>query len=221
MRSSGHADSPLLKSEKARSKRGRPRGSNAQQTRAKLLRAAAKHFSSAEYSEVNLQAIASECGITGGAIYNHFASKEALFVAMAEHLMSVNEQAIGEAIETQSDWRRMLRVVLDLIEHDATGWLRYPLLISAIQLKTLRDPGRYPVLLELRTKFVAHFAKIIDRAIAIGDLPETASSKMTAELLLAFVFNGIGAVMGHHDSDQEVADLIDQAAMLLGIRVQA
>lgn len=153
--------------------------------------------------------------MTGAAIYNHFSSKEELFVAVAAHLMAVNADAIEDAFKQHDDWRCKMRSILDLIVEDATGWFRYPLLTSAIQLKTMQNPGRFPALVELRKRYISLFAQIPDGMIVDGVLPSTASRTASAELLLAFTFNGLGAVMAHRTNDEEVTDLVEHVAMLL------
>jgi AcrR family transcriptional regulator len=202
-------------------KRGRPPGSSAEATRQRLLLAAARYFSSAEYSEVSLQDIAAECGITGAAIYNHFSSKEELFASVAEHMMKVNGKAIQQAIADHTEWRSMLRAVLRLICKDTTGWFRFTLLVPAVQLKMMQKPEKFASLLTLRAVYVDCFRQIVDCAVAAGDLPQATSKAAAAELLLAFTFNGLGAVIAHRTSDEEVAELVHHAAILLGFAKQA
>jgi AcrR family transcriptional regulator len=197
------------------SKRGRPPGSNAQKTREKLLRSAANHFSTAEYSEVSLSAIAAECGITGGAIYNHFESKAELFKAVAEHMMRVNGEAIDAAIAGASCWRSMLRSVLNLMIDNTTGWFRFPLLIPAVQIKMMREPENFAPLIAQRAAYVARFKRIVDCAIAEGDLPIVISRTAAAELLLAFTFNGMGAVMAYLKSEEEINELVNHTSLIL------
>jgi AcrR family transcriptional regulator len=196
-------------------KRGRPPGSCAQKTREKLLFAAATHFSTAEYSDVSLSAIAAECGITGGAIYNHFASKAELFKAVAEHMMSVNGEAIDAAIAGATGWRSMLRSVLNLIAENSTGWFRFPLLIPAVQIKMMREPERFAPLIAQRAAYVAKFTRIVDCAIAEGDFPIDISKAAAAELFLAFTFNGLGVVMAHSKSEDEIVDIVNHTSLLL------
>ena len=93
-------------------KRGRPPASNAKETRLKLLRAAAREFSRAEYSQVSLVAIARNVGLTSTAIYNHFQSKDDLFLATAKHHMTVNLEGIGKAMASEGDWQTKLRAIL-------------------------------------------------------------------------------------------------------------
>ena len=55
------------------------------QTRAQLLGAADRLFEQQGYAATTLAQIAEEAGLTKGAVYSNFASKEELFLEMLEH----------------------------------------------------------------------------------------------------------------------------------------
>ena len=201
--------------EPGKPKRGRPPDSTAKETRLKLLRSAASEFSSAEYSQVSLVAIARNVGLTSTAIYNHFASKDDLFLATAKHLMTVNLDGIERAVAGKGDWKAKLRAILDLIEDNETGWLRFPLLTPAVQLKSMRDPEKFADILRLRKRFVLHFVALVKGAQEAGDMPKEIPAYPTGELLLAFTFNGLGAAMGHRSSEEDVSQLVESFSALL------
>lgn len=203
---------------KPKAQRGRPPNSSSRATRERLMRSAAAHFSAAEFSDVSMEAIAAEAGVTGGAIYNHFPSKDGLFVATVEHLMAVNLTVIAEAIDGQSDARSMVRAILILISTNKTGWFHYPLLVTAVQLKSLQNRELFREVLALRRRFAEQFERIVACAVAERDLPDDIDQGIAAELLMAFVFNGLGTVMSHHAHEGRLDTLIDATMALLGIR---
>src|SRR3954463_5996675 len=55
-----------------------------EQTRARLLEAAAAVFAQSGYHVATLEEVASEVGLTKGAVYSNFESKEALFLALVD-----------------------------------------------------------------------------------------------------------------------------------------
>ncbi|MGL6044645.1 MAG: TetR/AcrR family transcriptional regulator [Sandaracinobacteroides sp.] len=201
-------------------RRGRPRNSSSEATRERLMRAAAQHFSSAEFSEVAMEKIAATADLTPAAIYNHFSSKEQLFIATATQMMRRNLTAITAAIDaaeaSNAGWKGMLTGVLELIATDETGWMRYPLLVSAVQLKMLRSRGRFAEILELRRGYVRQFERIVVAAIGEGGLPAALPRSIGAQLLLSFVFNGLAAVMNHRQSEADIRVIVDSTALLLG-----
>jgi AcrR family transcriptional regulator len=185
------------------------------------MRAAAAQFSSAEFSEVNMEAIAGEAGLSPAAIYNHFASKEDLFAATTIHMTQVNldafRSAIDDALTSGAGWRAALAAVLRLIAEDATGWMRYPLLVPATQLKMLQKRELFGDMLAMRREYARQFERIIDAAIAQDDLPDTLPVALGAQLLMGFVFNGMGAVISHSASEAEIGAIVDAAGVLLGV----
>lgn len=186
-----------------------------------LLRSAAREFSHAEFSDVSLGAIATKVGLTPAAIYNHFASKDDLFFATTVYMMRVNLIAIETALAEAVGWKAQLQSVLDLIRRDATGWFRFPLLISAVQLKILRKPNEFTEILKLRRAYVSQFVTIIDGAVEGRCLPSTLARKPAAELLMAFVFNALGTAMSHKQSAEENEDLFESFMALIGPADQA
>lgn len=201
-----------------KTKRGRPPHTNAHETRLKLLLSAAQEFSRSEYSEVSLEAIAKNVGLTSTAIYNHFSSKDDLFFATIVHLMQTNLAAIEAEIQPQTGWHSQLRAVLHVIKRNQTGWFRFPLLISAAQLKNRQKPQQFEEILKLREVYVSHFVAIVEGGVAAGELPGSVAIKPTAELLMAFVFNGLGAAMSHRNDEDEIAQLFDGFEAILGLK---
>lgn len=185
------------------------------------MRAAASHFSKAEFSDVSMDAIAAEAGLTGAAIYNHFASKDALFIATAVHMTRTNLQTIEQAIAEQEGWRDQLRAVLMLYVDDQTGWFQYPMLTPAVQLKMLRNRDDYSEMLSLRRDYAAQFEKIIVGAIAEGDLPDHLPIALAGQLMVAFIYNGMGTVLSHRGDDVDVQRIVDATAVMLGGTVSA
>jgi AcrR family transcriptional regulator len=55
-----------------------------QETRSRLLEAAAREFGRAGFERANVDAISLDAGYAKGTIYNYFSSKEDLFVAVVD-----------------------------------------------------------------------------------------------------------------------------------------
>lgn len=78
---------------------GRIAGVTAEETRGRVLDAAASLFSTKGYDAASIAEIAAEAGVSGGAIYSHFSSKAELFAAAlhlhgyreADHLLDVTD----------------------------------------------------------------------------------------------------------------------------------
>ncbi len=70
-----------------------------EETRSRILESALKLFSKCGYNKASVDDICAEAGISKGAFYHHFESKQALFLALLDHWL----QTIDHAIEVSKD----------------------------------------------------------------------------------------------------------------------
>lgn len=70
-----------------------------EETRAKILESAVKLFSTRGYNTASVDDICKDAGISKGAFYHHFESKQALFLALLDGWL----QTIDNAIEASKD----------------------------------------------------------------------------------------------------------------------
>ncbi len=67
-------------------------------TRGQLIAIARRMFADRGYEDTSIEAVLKEAGVSRGSLYHHFASKEALFGAVAEDVeTSVGEQTLAAA----------------------------------------------------------------------------------------------------------------------------
>ncbi|MGE3803077.1 MAG: TetR/AcrR family transcriptional regulator [Gemmataceae bacterium] len=78
------------------------------QTRERILEAAARVFRRQGYAGTGIDAVMAEAGLTAGAFYAHFASKEALFAEIVPHALEQTSTLTGaDFAELQGpDWAR-------------------------------------------------------------------------------------------------------------------
>src|SRR5678816_1392731 len=101
------------------SRKGVPKGDKRARTRAALIEAAAQVIGEKGYERTSLEEVASRAGMSRGAIYGHFASKEELLLAFVErHWRPVRPRLrpgaplreqlaiIGGAVADSADLRR-------------------------------------------------------------------------------------------------------------------
>jgi AcrR family transcriptional regulator len=115
------------------------RKAQAQQTRSRLLAAAAEQFSERDYEDVSVSDIASAAGAAHGLLFHYFGSKRALYLEVigqaAEQLARPLPQEAGVSVQDQlRDWLRQhlrylaehqglaLRLVLGGRGADAEAW---------------------------------------------------------------------------------------------------
>src|SRR5438477_215898 len=67
-------------------------------TRSQLIAIATRMFAERGYEDTSIEAVLREAGVSRGSLYHHFASKEALFEAVAEEVeTSVGTQTLAAA----------------------------------------------------------------------------------------------------------------------------
>ena len=100
-------------------------------TRRALITAARRFFAELGYGATNTPAIAAEAGVTRGALYHHFADKQALFEAVVEEEHALLALAINTAAEAE----------------DEPGPVRALIEGGDAYLAAMQDPGRRRILL--------------------------------------------------------------------------
>jgi AcrR family transcriptional regulator len=74
-----------------------------------ILVAAEALFLAKNYADVSMEDIAEAAGVTKGALYHHFASKEALYVAMMHALFREKQALFEPVVKSQGSCRERLR----------------------------------------------------------------------------------------------------------------
>jgi AcrR family transcriptional regulator len=110
-----------------------------EQTRERLLSAAAKVFARRGYHRATVEEIASEAGFTIGALYSNFAGKEEVFLALADR--QVEERiaevgAIAEAAEGDDAGEKAAEQFRIFLERDP----EWPLLFYEFWALSVRNP---------------------------------------------------------------------------------
>jgi AcrR family transcriptional regulator len=83
--------------------------------KAQIIRAAARAFSERGYHAVGVDEIAAEVGISGPALYRHFANKYALLVATAEYAVQTLVAAARAADQPGRPAQERLRAIVDAL----------------------------------------------------------------------------------------------------------
>lgn len=143
-------------------------------TREQLIEIATRLFAERGYEDTAIEAVLHESGVSRGALYHHFAGKEALFHAVLESVEADITEKLNAAVAAVSDPVEVLRtgclawvrlagepVVQQIVLIDAPsvlGWERwremdekYALGTTKAVLRLIAETGRLPV--ELADRF--------------------------------------------------------------------
>ena len=201
--------------QKTKEKRGRPKGSSAAKTRARILKVAARHFSATDYTLVRMTEIGSSAGLTGAAIYNHFSSKDDLFLETMKHILQKNVQTYRQASLVDGSWKNRLQAIVRLIHEDHKRADYSPVLTSLAQIKMVQSDRNFEEIRRLREEMANIFRELAVEAMESEDIPENQNPVIVGDLLMAFAFNALGTVMLHHQSEDETEDVLESFLALL------
>ncbi|MEX3011788.1 TetR/AcrR family transcriptional regulator [Hoeflea sp. TYP-13] len=134
-----------------------------------VLDAALKMFARNGFAATKVEDIASEAGLSKGAIYRYFSSKEDIFESLVNRAIAPMAERTLELVETSNeDPEKLLRAIFSVI----TMRLSDPLTL-ALPRVVLQEAGRFPHLAEtyrrqVLDKGIAAFEMIVKRGIETG-----------------------------------------------------
>jgi AcrR family transcriptional regulator len=175
-------------------------------TRDRLITAGRHLFGERGYEGTSIEAIFESAGVARGALYHHFATKEALFDAVLDVVVADIAEAVADAARAQADPLESLRA-------GCAAWLHMAL-DPAVQRIALLDPPsvvgwtRWREIDEQHT--LGGIRVSLQRIAAAGRLPED-QVDLLAHMLLAAVNEA--ALMIARADDPEAALAAGQAAV--------
>jgi len=152
-----------------------------------ILQFATEAFSRDGYDKVTVKQLADRCGITEPAVYRHFASKDAIYIAVLESLRDrLQYQDMFNELEGENDLETILRTTArHIIAFYTENADMYRLLLYA----ALRGHDRAKRIFELiRGPYVKFLQKQLDRLQAAG-LVVQKHNEITARCFVGMVFD--------------------------------
>jgi AcrR family transcriptional regulator len=160
------------------------------ETRQRLLDAAASVFARRGFHAASVADIAQEAGFTKGAVYSNFATKEDLFLALADQRFETRVAALYEAVRGETTVEAQAQAAgrrfVDFLENEP----EWSLLFIEFWAYAVRDP-------QLRAKFAASserihaaVARLIDQQVGELGVPLPVDSEEVAVAAIA-MGNGI------------------------------
>jgi AcrR family transcriptional regulator len=174
---------------------GRPVGANGDQTRERILVVARRQFGDHGYARATLSSISQEVGLTSGAIYYYFRSKQALLTALMEQTTQIGIEGLQAAADRAVTLRGRLRAVLE----ENMACLEATPELARFRISAWADGGRYPELrqaLEASSlEYDSFFRQIVEEAITDGELPPGIDAQHLTDMVRMVTF-GMMALAG-------------------------
>jgi len=176
-------------------------------TRARLLEAAAQVFAEVGLDGASVEAVCERAGFTRGAFYSNFESKDELFLMLAASVSDVRVSAVRTRVEELTaagalvegcDPIDLVQQIMELGGDDRLGVM----LLSEIRIRALRDAKFGEAYLAQEREMVSSIAQIVDDIISAGLLRLRLPAEIAARMLM-IIWEGMtvrGAMAGQDDA---------------------
>ncbi len=179
--------------------------------RERLLAAAADEFARKGLDGANINEISVAAGFAKGTVYNHFPSKEGLFLAVVEQACELAASGASVATSKASTRTRLRAVLASDVE-----WARShePFARVLVHEIITANPRFYPQVLEAAEPFISRVREILADGVERG---EVRSDHSVDELALTFVGLGDLALIQHWGSGGAWPALDDIPELVVGV----
>jgi len=176
-------------------------------TRARLLEAAAQVFAEVGLDGASVEAVCERAGFTRGAFYSNFESKDELFLMLAASVSEVRVNAVRTRVEELTaagalvegcDPIDLVQQIMELGGDDRLGVM----LLSEIRIRALRDAKFGEAYLAQEREMVSSIAQIVDDIVSAGLLRLRLPAETAARMLM-IIWEGMtvrGAMAGQDDA---------------------
>lgn len=153
-----------------------------EETRSRIMDSAIKLFSSHGYNKASVDDICAEAGISKGAFYHHFESKQALFLALLDGWL----QTIDRSIEASKDktapetFMQMTEAFPYLFESAGEG---LPMFLE-FSLQASRDKKVWEASIAPYRRYHKYFTSLIKKGVEEGSFVDV-DPDLTARMIVA------------------------------------
>lgn len=163
-----------------------------EETRQRIMEAAANRFGSTGYAAASVDDICAEAGVSKGAFYHHFPSKQSLFLALMNAWLNLIDLGMegfrkDTVPETLVEMTNLLPGVFAAAED------RLPMFLE-FWLQASRDKKVWKAIIAPYHHYQEHFAKLVEEGIAEGSLkpvdPQVAA-QVIVSLAVGLVLQGV------------------------------
>ena len=198
------------RSRPAARRRGRPVGSDAVETRNRILKAARQVINERGFPAATFQAIAQEADLSRPTLHYYFASREEIYDVLIDEARSVVDDCIANAESHDTLAASLSSLISTIWDTDYRDRSQIAFLISA-RLESNRNPDLGS---DRGTPLRSHLAALVDQAAARGELPGGGDTAPIVDMLNAVLW-GVGLYAGFIDRKLDMGRITKQLGQLL------
>ncbi|CAH0992073.1 hypothetical protein SIN8267_02188 [Sinobacterium norvegicum] len=171
---------------------GRPKGSNKEQTLARLMPAARKLFAEQGYSQTTFKDVGKAMGMSHAALYAYFPSKLALYIACVVDTQQILLPRYMEAIVSAESLKQAITSILmaSAEAHDSDSTITG--LLAAVPIEMRRHPELTEPLVEENNAILTALTTMLTDAQLTGEL---ASDADPMDMFNAVLGSGVGVAL--------------------------
>jgi AcrR family transcriptional regulator len=154
----------------------------AEETRSRILDAAVRRFAIAGYDAASVDDICAEAGVSKGALYHHFPTKQAVFLALMQGWLGTIDISL-DAVRGQTVPETLIKMTDLLPGVFAAAEDRLPTFLE-FWLQASRDETIWKAVIAPYHHYQEHFARLVDEGISEGSL-KPANSQVAAQVILS------------------------------------
>jgi len=165
-----------------------------EETRSRLLKSAMDSFSQAGFDATGVSEICERAGVSKGAFYHHFPSKQAIFLQLLEDWLSSLDRQLEEfreGVQSIPDTLMGMASLTEGIFQTASGAL--PMFIE-FWSQASRDPDVWQTSIAPYRRYQKYFANLIKEGIEHGSLAKInpdSGSRMIVALAVGLLLQGL------------------------------
>lgn len=169
---------------------GRPPDGNSAETRQRILQVARQRFAADGYRATTNRIVAADAGLTSGAIYHYFESKDELYAAAyndaVDELYTALEKAATEHTTLTAQFAAVMRRSgeLAVVDPSIAGF------IVAVALETKRQPELLELMAPQAGRHQRFWERLVGEAVDRGELPIDIDQRAVVDVMGA-VLTGI------------------------------